>query len=386
METNLEGKLLKAKVELMTRSAFISTIALSLRHVITDKTKTADVSKTTIRYNPEFLKSQTVTQFAGLIAHECWHVAFQHLARKGNRDPIIWNCAGDYVINHMLTKAGFEIPTGGLLDQKYGDGWSTDSVYDDLIKEKKDFDTGSLMLDLHEEDGNREDGLARDSAVTDIIVRARTQAQMSGGNAVGDIPDEILRIIDELLNPKLPWQVILNRFLDQRVREEYSWARKNRRYSGNTYMPSLHSYGLGHLTFAIDTSGSIDDEELQEMLSEIKGVQQTFNPESMTIIDCDSVIHQVHEIDQTTDILALEFAGGGGTSFIPVLDYVEKHPTQALIYFTDLWGEEELDPVNYPVLWICNSDHEPATIGETVYVDHYNTAVQGNSYRISRNY
>jgi len=376
MTTDLEGKLLKAKIELMTRSAFISTIALSLRHVITDATATADVNGTTIRYNPEFLKGQTVIQFAGLMAHECWHVAFQHLARRGNRDPIIWNCAGDYIINHMLTKAGFEIPTAGLLDKKYGDGWSTDGVYDDLIKEKKDFNTANLMLDLREggDDGDK-DGPKLDSAITNIIVRARTQAQMGGKNLKGEIPDEILRILDELLNPKLPWPVILQKFLDQRVHEEYSWARKNRRYPSDTYMPSLYSYGLGHLTFAIDTSGSIDDGELQEMLSEIKGIQQVFNPEHMTIIDCDSQIHQVHDIDQTTDILSLEFHGGGGTSFQPVLDYVEEHPTQALIYFTDLHGESTLDPVNYPVLWICNSDHEPATIGETVYVDHYSTAV-----------
>ncbi len=369
----LESKLLKAKIELMTRSAFISTIALSLRHVITDATATADVNGTTIRYNPEFLKEQTVIQFAGLMAHECWHVAFQHLARRGDRDPIIWNCAGDYIINHMLTKAGFEIPTAGLLDKKYGDGWSTDSVYDDLMKEKKDFDTGTLMLDLREDGDKDKPNIS--SAVTNIIVRARTQAQASGKNAIGEIPDEIERMINELLNPKLPWQVILNKFLDQRVHEEYSWARKNRRYASDTYMPSLYSYGLGHLTFAIDTSSSIDDEELQEMLSEIKGIQQVFNPERMTIIDCDSVIHKVHDVTQNTDIMSLDFHGGGGTSFRPVLNYVEKHPTQALIYFTDLHGETDLDPVNYPILWICNSDHRPANIGETVYVDHYSTAV-----------
>ena len=371
MTTDLEGKLLKAKIELMTRSAFISTIALSMQHVITDATATADVNGTVVRYNPEFLKGQTVTQFAGLMAHECWHVAFQHLARRGNRDPIIWNCAGDYIINHMLTKAGFEIPTAGLLDKKYGDGWSTDGVYDDLMKEKKDFDTNTLMLDLRE-GGSKEDmkdGPKLDSAVTNIIVRARTQARMSGKQGAGEIPDEIERMIDELLNPKLPWPIILHKFLDQRVKEEYSWARKNRRYPSDTYMPSLHSYGLGHLTFAIDTSGSIDDEHLQEMLSEIKGIQQVFNPEYMTIIDCDSQIHQVHTVDQTTDIMALKFHGGGGTMFQPVLDYVSEHPTQALIYFTDLEGESHLNPVDYPVLWICNSNHEPANIGETVYVD-----------------
>tara|TARA_Y100000296_G_scaffold24971_1_gene29427 strand:- start:601 stop:1722 length:1122 start_codon:yes stop_codon:yes gene_type:complete len=373
VETDLESKLLKAKIELMTRSVFISTIALSLRHVITDATATADVNGTVVRYNPEFLKRQTVVQFAGLMAHECWHVAFQHLARRGDRDHIIWNCAGDYIINHMLTKAGFEIPIAGLLDKKYGDGWSTDSVYDDLMKEKKDFDTGNLMLDLRED--KKEDKPNINSAVTNIVVRARTQAQMAGKQAIGEIPDEIERIIDELLNPKLPWQVILNRFLDQRVREEYSWARKNRRYPADTYLPSLHSYGLGHLTFAIDTSGSIGNDELQEMLSEIKGIQQVFNPEHMTIIDCDSRIHQIHTIDQSTDIMSLNFHGGGGTRFQPVLDYVKEHPTQALIYFTDLYGEDNLNSVDYPILWICNSDHTPATIGETVYVDHYSTAV-----------
>ena len=372
----LEGKLLKAKIELMTRSAFISTIALSMQHIITDATRTADVNGAIIRYNPEFLKGQTIAQFAGLMAHECWHVAYQHMARRGDRDPIIWNCAGDYIINSMLTKAGFEIPTGGLLDKKYNpdDDWSTDTVYDDLMEEHKDFDTETLMLDLREGEGGGMEGPALDSKVTNIIVRARTQSQMSG-KAAGEIPDEIERLINELLNPKLPWPVILHKFLDQRVREAYSWARKNRRYPSDTYLPSLHSYGLGHLTFAIDTSGSIEDEKLQEMLSEIKGIQEVFNPEHMTVIDCDSEIHQVHDIDQTTDILSLNFHGGGGTRFQPVLDYVAEHPTQALIYFTDLYGESDLDPVEYPILWICNSDHEPAPIGETVYVDHYSTTV-----------
>ena len=369
--TGLESTLLKAKIELMTRSAFISTIALSMQHILTDATKTADVDGKVIRYNPNFIQRQSIAQFAGLMAHECWHVAFQHMARRGSRDPIIWNAAGDYIINYMLTKAGFEIPTHGLLDYKYDDTWTTDKVYDDLIKECKDFNIETMILDLREREGQEE--ISLDSEITSIIVRARTQSQILG-KGIGEIPNEILRIIDELLNPKLPWPIILHKFLDRRIKEEYSWARKNRRYK-KEYMPSLHSYGLGHLTFAIDTSGSIDDKELQEMLSEIKGIQQTFHPEHMTIIDCDSQIHEVYSIDQNTDIMSLEFHGGGGTRFQPVLDYVEKHPTQALIYFTDLYGESELNQVNYPILWICNSDHDPAPIGETVYVDHYSTAV-----------
>ena len=130
----------------------------------------------------------------------------------------------------MLTKAGFEIPTGGLYDKKYTDEWTTDSVYADLIANGIEFEQNELMLDLVDggPDGN-DDGsgtgsgqgvLSKDSAITNIIVRARTQAQMAG-KAKGEIPAEIHRQIEELLNPKLPWPVILNRFLDQKVREEY---------------------------------------------------------------------------------------------------------------------------------------------------------------------
>ena len=89
----------------------------------------------------------------------------------------------------------------------------------------------------------------------------------------------------------------------------------------------------------------------------------------MTIIDCDARIHNIYEIDAHVDILSLEFHGNGVTSFKPVLDYVSENPTQALIYFTDLYGETNLDEVDYPILWICNSDHPPANIGETIYVD-----------------
>ena len=340
---DLESKLLKAKVELMTRSVFISTICLSVKHIITKLVPTAAVSATTIRYNPKLLESLTVQQLAAVIAHECWHLAFQHGARRGDRDHLIWNAAGDYVINLMLNKNGLQLPKWALMDSKYAD-MSTDQVYDDLIKNKVDFTPEDLMVDLSD------DPLDANSNVTDIIIRAHTQAKASGCNMKGEIPDEIARTIDELLNPK------------------FSWDRRNRRYR-HAYMPSLHSYGLGHLTFAIDTSGSVSDDALQGMLSEIKGIRDTFSPERMTIIDCDARIHNIHEIDQTTDILSLKFNGGGGTSFQPVLDYVSDNPTQALVYFTDLYGEENLEKVEYPIMWICTSDHEPATIGETVYVN-----------------
>lgn len=367
MNDVLESKLLKAKIELMTRSAFISTICLSVTHIFTTDIPTAATNGTTIMYNPDFIKDFSVPVLAGLMAHECWHIAFMHLPRRGDRDPFMWNVAGDYVINYQLIKGGFELPSGGLFEEKYNSDWSTDQVYDDVINENKSYDMDSLILDIQGDyELGEKDKAIQESAIRDIIIRAHTQSKIANKEQ-GEIPGEILRVIDKLLNPKIPWDIVLNRFIDQRIQEEYSWARKSRRHT--PYLPSLHSYGLGHLTWAIDSSGSVGKDDWQRVLTEIDGVQKMMRPERMTILDCDKKIHNIYEIDSNTDILSLKFTGGGGTSFLPVLDYVDKHPTQALIYFTDLYGESNLAPVDYPVLWICHSKHAPANIGETVYID-----------------
>ena len=371
----IENSLLKAKIEVMSKSVFISTIALSIKHIISDKVSTAATNGTTIWYNPKFIENLSIQEFAGLICHECWHIAFQHLFRRENRDPLIYNAAADYVINNMLIAAGFSIPAGGLINTKYHD-MSTEQVYDELMKnqqQSKD-DAAGMMKDLSDapeeaqtdKEGNALSEQERQQAVQDIIVKANTQAILAGQDP-GDLPGEVSRILKELVDPKLPWEALLTRFVDNTIKSDYTWARKNRRFK--EYLPSMRTGGLAHLTFAIDTSGSVSDEDLKELLSEIQGIRDVFCPEKMTIIDCDSRINHIHEVDSSTNIMDLEFTGGGGTQFRPVLDYVNDHPTQALIYFTDLYGNTDLDEVDYPILWICNSDAEPACIGETIYIN-----------------
>jgi len=359
MEDDLHQKLTKAKIDIMTRSVFLSTITLSLVHKLSDKVPTAATNGKYILYNPSFIEKLSPQALSGLIAHECWHVAFGHLTRRNGRDPMIWNMAGDHVINLMLMSQGFTLPEGGLCDSKYKD-MHTEAVYADLEKNPPPPPPegyGDLIEDLSSEE---------QIEITDIIVRAKTQSEMAG-KTKGEIPGEIERLIDELINPKLDWRELLQRFLTTKIKDDYSWTRPNKRFTP-MYLPSQYSEGLGNITFAIDTSGSITDSELVEILSEIESIRDTYYPESITILGCDYTLSDVITLEEGEDILSLKFTGGGGTLFQPVLDYVTEHGTDALIYFTDLYGESHLDPVDYPVLWICNSDHEPSNIGETVYI------------------
>jgi predicted metal-dependent peptidase len=355
----LDKKLLKAKIELMTRSVFLSTINLSIKHIISDEVLTAGTDCKQILYNPDFCKNLSILELTGLMAHECWHIAFMHKLRQSNRDQVLWNKAADYVINNMLLDSKYTLPPGGLVDKAYTN-MSTEQVYDILVTNNESQEDYALS-DLLEAEGDAEDAT---QAIKSILVKAVTQSKIAGKSA-GEIPKSILRDIDELINPKLPWHTLLNKFINTTVKTNYTWARRNRRYK-SVYLPSLHSYGLSSLTFAIDTSGSVTSEELRNMLSEIRGIQNTFRPKHMKIIDCDSVIHNVFEIDYNTDILSLDFTGGGGTNFDPVMEYVSKNATQALIYFTDLYANVPTDP-KIPVLWVCTSDKPAMPFGRTVY-------------------
>ena len=186
----LEKKLLKAKIELMTKSVFLSTINLSVKHVISNMVATAGTDCKQILYNPDFCKNLTIIELTGLMAHECWHIAFMHKLRQGDRNHVLWNKAADYVINNMLLDSGYTLPPGGLADKIYTD-MSTEQVYDALLKNNENQEEYDL-LDLLDTEGNAEEAT---EAVKNILVKAVTQSKIAG-KAASEIPESILRDID----------------------------------------------------------------------------------------------------------------------------------------------------------------------------------------------
>jgi predicted metal-dependent peptidase len=189
------------------------------------------------------------------------------------------------------------------------------------------------------------------------------------GKDKGEIPSEISRAIDELINPKLPWYEILQRFMSDLIKDDYSWSKPNKRFFPTWYLPSQQSYTIGEVIVAIDTSGSVTQDELTEMLTEIESIRETFKPDKLTVIDCDSEIHNVYHIEKYDNILELEFHGNGGTDFQPVIDYCNNSNPEVLIYFTDLYADDVTNTGEYPILWICTSDNDHVQpVGETIYL------------------
>jgi predicted metal-dependent peptidase len=358
-----------SKIQLMTKSGalFLCSVSIMLRHEISNEVRTAATNGTHVRYNPTFFLKLTKEERVGLIAHEVWHVAFMHMFRLGDRDHLIWNYAGDFVINGLLIKNGFKLPANGLYNEKY-DGWSTDQVYEDLINDE-DFDPPpGFVMDLESPVGEPESVQVIEEQVTSVVMRAVQRVQMEHGN----LPDEIARAINELINPKLDWKSLLYRFVDDRTKEDYTWARPNRKYLPQFYLPSRYSHRINNLTVAIDTSGSMTDDLLQEILTELQYINETLQPENLIVLDCDAKIHNVFHVTHNDSILDFQFTGGGGTSCSPILQYIEDNPTNLLIYFTDGCMNLSVPAPNCPFLWVINGDNKnfKQPFGEVIYVNN----------------
>ena len=363
----------RAKIGVLTRSYFLASLSFQLQHRLGYEVPTAGTDGLTVVYNPVWFGKLDKEAQIGLVAHEVWHVGFDHMSRIGDRDRNVWNQAADYVINALLVKHAYVLPEGGLYDPAWRNGF-TEDIYEQLIKDPppKSYIPDTLEGDMHVpgsltddfEGGTSADIAAARQRTTEILSKARIDTELN--DTAGSIPAEINRHIDKLLNPVLSWQAYLERFLWKMVKQHYSYNRPNKRFMP-IYLPSQRSPTIGNITIAIDTSGSISQKQLAEILTEIQNIRDTFSPDTLTIIAADHKIQTITILERYEDIANVDLKGGGGTSFFQVLDYCKKHVPDLLIYFTDLYAEHINEEAGYPTIWVCYSKHRPQGIGETIY-------------------
>lgn len=198
------------------------------------------------------------------------------------------------------------------------------------------------------------------------------------GRDIGNLPGSMKTMIDDLVNPKIPWYNLLAQYIQKAVINDWKWVRPNKRLIGlDINLPSTVRENL-NVVVAVDTSGSISDEELTKFTSETHAILSSIASVRMTLIDCDIKIQNIVEIEngQSLDGSKLPWegrpwTGRGGTSFIPVFDYVEEHGMnpELLIYFTDGYGNFPSIEPSYPVVWVMTTDLQPP-FGEIVeYVE-----------------
>lgn len=363
----LNREMNKTKVLLMSKShlVFFSTLFLSLKSVWDDSQPTAYTNGRVVGWNPDWYLALDREERVFVAAHESMHVISKHLGRGKGKINRLWQAACDYWINDMLVMQGMKMPKcGGLHDMRFR-GMTVTGIYDLLVKENFE-----PPIDMWEDLRDPEaDPLTHEREVQDMLLRAATIAKMSRHGA-GAIPGDIQIMLQDMLDPKLPWTTILSRWLHARIRSGYDYGKPNKRFFPDVFLPSRYSKGLKNLTVFMDVSSSVEDYQFNHMASELAGVIKRFKPE-ITLVTFNSVITGVHKIKSVAELKAVKFTGRGGTDPECIFDWIEEKKPDASIVFTDGEFRWRRDKLSRELVWIINDNPDfEARFGKAI---HYNT-------------
>ena len=155
--------------------------------------------------------------------------------------------------------------------------------------------------------------------------------------------------------PVISWQALLKKYVGTISAEKRrTRTRLNRRQPDRFDLSGAIDEKILKIVVAVDTSGSMDDAQIQAVFREIFAILAKRKYE-VTIIECDAKVQRVYKVSKPANI-ALSIKGRGGTAFTPVVEYInnDRYFRDALlIYFTDGYGENAIPrPRTYRNLWV----------------------------------
>lgn len=367
---DIERMVSASLLRLRKESPFFATLALFTTFRCSELVETAATNGKDVFVNQEFLRSLPVSQVTGLLLHEVLHAALLHPTRRGQREPVLWNIAADIVVNGAIVEQGvFELPPGGVRDKEL-EHLSAEEIYE--IMQKNTTYYSISLLDLLDEApvdaGGRGDGKPGDGGLPNdggSLERSQKAAIEAGwrqamqqamviartSKSQGSIPTGIQRELGAITQAQLDWRSYLWRYLVQTPTDFMGF---DRRFIGRgLYLENLEGESV-QVFVAVDTSGSIGEEQMGLFLSEVVGILRSYPHINCQLYYVDAEAYGPYHPDGNTEIP--KPVGGGGTSFVPFFDKVKENwdcqTTGVCVYLTDGYGifPEEGPPLS--VLWV----------------------------------
>jgi predicted metal-dependent peptidase len=409
MRVEVLDRIIVARVGLLLRHPFFGNMATRLRILSADDwCPTAAVDGRNLYFNTQFFNAMSNKEIEFVIAHEILHCVFDHLERREDRNPLIYNISADYIVNNTLVRDRIgEIPklVDCFQDFKY-DGWTSEEVYDELFKKYDEEELQKLgeLLDEHldwGEDGDGNEGgnegeEGEDSngnktskkrpsyskedlrKIRDEVKENMLSAAQSAG--AGNVPSGVARMIKELTEPKMNWRELLRQQIQSTIRNDFTFSRPSRKgWHTGAILPGMNFDTTIDICIALDMSGSIGNSQAQDFLGEIKGIMDEFKDYNIKLWCFDTKVYNEQDFsaDGGEDLLDYEIKGGGGTDFMANWKYMKDNDIQPkkFIMFTDgyawdSWGEEDY----CDTIFLIHSHHDKnvqAPFGITAHYDEH---------------
>ena len=397
IDAQARERLVTARIGLLLKQAFFGNLATRLKLVNADEwLTTAATDGRHFYYNSRFVMMLKVKEVEFLVGHEVLHVVYDHLGRRIDRDPEIWNIANDYAVNADLKKhkVGEMITTVPCLYEKKYESLASEEIYEDLMKNVQYISIDDLldqMLDDHldgdgdgegdENEGRKGKGRPQLSdAEREEIRQEMKQAVINAAQQAeaGSIPAGVERLIKQLTDPVMPWRELIQTNLTSAIKSDYSWMRPSRRsWHMDAIMPGMNPGEEIDVDIYIDMSGSISNKQGMQFLSEVGGMMDSFDGYNLRVTSFDTKCYNTQEFssENMENIEEYELHGGGGTDFDCIFDDLKEagRVPNRLIVFTDgypfgSWGDADYCDTT----WIIHGDPNPNPPFGTyaIYDDH----------------
>lgn len=356
-KNKLVEKLVVARIALLLRHPFFGNLATRLNLIdatdVMPNLATLATDGRNFFYSNEFVDRCTPKNLMFGFAHEIMHNVFDHMGRRGTRDPLLSNIAADYASNQICKDESIgDVPPWIKIyqDDMYRD-MAYEEIYDSFGSKGKGKSINSLselgeLFDEHiDQSMSEEERKALREEMIDAVISA---AQAAGA---GNVPKGIQRMISLFTEPKMDWRAVLRMNIQSLVRSNFTFSRPNRKsqHSG-AILPGMTVEEAVIVTVAIDMSGSISNEQASEFIAEVKGLMQEYAEFELDIFCFDCSVHNYAKFNNYNahDIDDYEVKGGGGTSFEACFDFMKEREIvpKKFVMITDgypnnSWGDAE---------------------------------------------
>lgn len=391
-------RLLLSRMRILCNHGFFGLLLMHMIYSVDEEVETACTDGVRITFGVDFLDHLTDSELDFVMMHEILHVVLQHCLRGDDKEAEEFNIACDIVVNSnillennmntsSITLGSYGESMHTAPDGKEGYEYTAEQVYAMLPKTtskqpRKVSNGGSALGRAKKEQANQgsdhtgrwddhsrwgmyeEDATIRDVWVKRLEDATEAIAIRDPSNTRGLLPLFAQRILEELKKPQTDWRTILNDFIQEEV-VDYSFEPPDRRFDDSPFfLPEFNGKDdkVEDILFMIDTSGSMSDAMITAAYSEIKGAIDQFDGKLKGWLGFfDAAIIEPKPFANEEEFRLIRPAGGGGTDFQIIFEYVQQHmkkPPASIIILTDGYAPfpQEKLAMGVPVLWLLNNE------------------------------
>lgn len=323
MTPELRQKWAAARVWAARQAPYLASAVLALQPVEVEAGKYGLTSFPTdpqwhIYLDPRVVAETEVPEIGFWLLHQVTHLLRHHADRYPGGDPKTWNVAGDAEINDDLHTDALVVPDQAVTPRKLDmpEGWIAEQYWEKLNEEPPDpsCDCGT-GADGQPRDWNCEQpglsSLSEKLLGQDVARRIKEHQQSRG-----DVPAGWQRWADEVLEPVVDWRQVLRSAVRRGIadiagRVDFTYRRPSRRPVPDVILPSLRQ-PLPTVAVVIDTSGSMSDGMLSQILGEVAGLLGSLGVarNRLHVVCCDAKAYAAQRVLNAHEVKLL---GGGGT-------------------------------------------------------------------------